>query len=116
MDTFYKNFQAGANAHSEDDEAPTLNIYASEHEIPIKWQGHILENALAAFHEGRTSLHMATSNGHCEQHMWPQTFKKSECEHCGQIWLHGSLALGCSLTMSWQLQQGHCRDAKDHQC
>jgi len=58
------NFEAGANAHSEDDQAPTLNIYASEHENPIEWQGHILENALAAFHEGRTSLHMAASNGH----------------------------------------------------
>jgi hypothetical protein len=60
------NFQAGVNAHSEDDQAPTLNIYASEHEIPIEWQGHILENAIAAFHEGRTSLHMATSNGHVD--------------------------------------------------
>jgi hypothetical protein len=52
--------------HSEDDEAPTLNIYASEHEIPIEWQAHILENALAAFHEDRTSLHMAASNGHVD--------------------------------------------------
>ncbi len=66
LDTFDMNFQAGANAHSEDDQAPTLNIYASEHEIPIEWQGHILENALAAFHEGRTSLHMAASNGHVD--------------------------------------------------
>jgi ankyrin repeat protein len=60
---FDVNFQAGANAHSEDDQAPTLNSYASEHEIPIEWLGHFLENALPAFHEGRTSLHMAASNG-----------------------------------------------------
>ncbi|CAK9200672.1 unnamed protein product [Sphagnum troendelagicum] len=60
---FDLNFQAGADPHSEDDQAPTLNSYASEHEIPIEWQGHFLENALPAFHEGRTSLHMAASNG-----------------------------------------------------
>jgi hypothetical protein len=99
---FDVNFQAGVNAHSE---------------IPIEWQGHFLENALPAFHDGRTSLHMAASNGQVDIvcYMQPRTFKKSECEHCGQIWSH-SLALGCPHTMSWQLQQGDHQDAKDDQC
>jgi len=57
------NFQADASAISGDHEAPTVERYATDHEIPQEWRKHIIENALPAFHERRTSLHMAASSG-----------------------------------------------------
>ncbi|CAM6028608.1 unnamed protein product [Sphagnum balticum] len=57
------NFQADATAHLEDDSVPTVDRYASNHSIIAQWKPKILENALPAFHEGRTPLHMAASNG-----------------------------------------------------
>jgi ankyrin repeat protein len=57
------NFQADASAISRDAKAPTVNNYATVHHIPQQWRKHIIENALPAFHQGRTSLHMAASNG-----------------------------------------------------
>jgi ankyrin repeat protein len=70
LDTFTRlladynvNFQADASAISGDHEAPTIESYARDHDIPQEWRRHIIENALPAFHQGRTSLHMAASNG-----------------------------------------------------
>jgi ankyrin repeat protein len=70
LDTFTKllsdcdvNFQADASAIAGDQDAPTVEKYATDHQIPEDWRRHIIENALPAFHEGRTSLHMAASNG-----------------------------------------------------
>jgi ankyrin repeat protein len=57
------NFQADATAHLEDHSVPTVNSYALKHGIIEQWKPKILENALPAFHEGRTPLHMAASNG-----------------------------------------------------
>ncbi|CAK9208071.1 unnamed protein product [Sphagnum troendelagicum] len=57
------NFQADATAHLEDDLVPTVDSYALRHGITAEWKPKILENALPAFHEGRTPLHMAASNG-----------------------------------------------------
>lgn len=57
------NFQADATAHLEDDLVPTVDSYALTHNITAEWKPKILENALPAFHEGRTPLHMAASNG-----------------------------------------------------
>ncbi|CAM6021860.1 unnamed protein product [Sphagnum balticum] len=57
------NFRADASAISRDAEAPTVENYATVHHIPQEWQRNIIENALPAFHQGRTSLHMAASNG-----------------------------------------------------
>ncbi|CAM6049399.1 unnamed protein product [Sphagnum compactum] len=63
MGTCDVNFQADATAHLEDDLVPTVDSYALEHGITAEWKPKILENALPAFHEGRTPLHMAASNG-----------------------------------------------------
>jgi ankyrin repeat protein len=63
LGTFDVNFQADATAHSEDDLVPTVDRYALDHGIIAEWKPKILENALPAFHEGRTPLHMAASNG-----------------------------------------------------
>lgn len=57
------NFHADATAHLEDNLVPNVDSYASDHRIIEQWKPKILENALPAFHEGRTPLHMAASNG-----------------------------------------------------
>jgi ankyrin repeat protein len=68
LDTFTRlladynvNFQAPAISGGH--EAPTVEKYADDHHILQAWRKHIIENALPAFHQGRTSLHMAASNG-----------------------------------------------------
>ncbi|CAN5971986.1 unnamed protein product [Sphagnum jensenii] len=70
LDTFTRlladynvNFRADAPAISGGHEAPTVEKYSDDHHIRQEWRKHIIENALPAFHQGRTSLHMAASNG-----------------------------------------------------